>query len=296
MSPNSRSSRRLLPVPLKDHYATLGLTPTASPDEVKAAFRQLIARYHPDKVQHLGTEFQELAAERASELTEAYRVLSHEDTRAEYDGLRSVAGTDAAAPPAPASKAAATAGPPPPDPGQAPSGGEPSRRFSGERATRDTFVRKAMIERLQQAFGDLRQSFEERSIEGFDLAWVPRATFLLRGTGPRLLVKFVSEVDAATIRQAWASAAAVTAAPGRENCVILIGMSLSPPGELGRAINDQRRRARGLPTTLVPVDARDWRAHLPADTPAAARNLLARPGSATENHRNPLPMVLVSSM
>ena len=62
----------------KTHYDVLEVTPAAAADEIKRAFRAQIARYHPDKVQHLGKEFQEMAAVRAAELTEAYRVLSNE--------------------------------------------------------------------------------------------------------------------------------------------------------------------------------------------------------------------------
>ena len=43
----------------------LGLEPSADADAIKKAFRREIARYHPDKVIHLGAEFQEMAATRA---------------------------------------------------------------------------------------------------------------------------------------------------------------------------------------------------------------------------------------
>ena len=54
---------------LKNYYQILEIAPTAPADEVKRAFRVQIARYHPDKVQHLGKEFQAMAADRATELT-----------------------------------------------------------------------------------------------------------------------------------------------------------------------------------------------------------------------------------
>ncbi len=60
---------------LKNYYELLEIAPNASAEEVKRAFRVQIARYHPDKVQHLGKEFQSMAADRAAELTEAYRIL-----------------------------------------------------------------------------------------------------------------------------------------------------------------------------------------------------------------------------
>ena len=50
---------------LKNYYQLLEIAPAAPADEVKRAFRLQIARYHPDKVQHLGAEFQAMAAGRA---------------------------------------------------------------------------------------------------------------------------------------------------------------------------------------------------------------------------------------
>ena len=73
------------PESVKTHYDLLGIQPAAAADEVKRAFRREIARYHPDKVQHLGPEFQEIAATRAAELTEAYRVLMDTQLRERYD-------------------------------------------------------------------------------------------------------------------------------------------------------------------------------------------------------------------
>src|SRR5216684_833399 len=106
--PTWRSSRKANRDSLKDYYALLEIAPTSSADEVKRAFRSQIARYHPDKVQHLGKEFQAMAADRAAELTEAYRILSDVGRRAEYDRAVEEAGGAAAPaavaePPAPTS-------------------------------------------------------------------------------------------------------------------------------------------------------------------------------------------------
>ena len=70
---------------MKTYYEILGVDRAAPTDEIKRAFRREIARYHPDKVQHLGPEFQEIAATRAAELTEAYRILMDEAGRRRYD-------------------------------------------------------------------------------------------------------------------------------------------------------------------------------------------------------------------
>ena len=59
-----------------DPYTILGLAPGASKEEIKAAYRRLAAQYHPDKVQHLGKEFQELAEARFKEIQQAYDALN----------------------------------------------------------------------------------------------------------------------------------------------------------------------------------------------------------------------------
>ena len=55
-----------------DPYAVLGIQRDASSDEIKEVYRRLVKQYHPDKVQHLGEEFRELAEKRFKEIQEAY--------------------------------------------------------------------------------------------------------------------------------------------------------------------------------------------------------------------------------
>lgn len=59
-----------------DHYATLGVTKTATQDEIKRAFRKLASQHHPDKGGDTA-KFQAIQA--------AYAVLGDEQKRAEYD-------------------------------------------------------------------------------------------------------------------------------------------------------------------------------------------------------------------
>jgi uncharacterized membrane protein YkvA (DUF1232 family) len=61
---------------IKDPYAVLGLDRSASEEEIKRAYRQLAAKYHPDKVSHLGEEFRELAAKRFKEIKAAFDALN----------------------------------------------------------------------------------------------------------------------------------------------------------------------------------------------------------------------------
>jgi hypothetical protein len=59
----------------KDPYTILGISPQSSLDEIKAAYHQLAAKYHPDKVQHLGEEFSKIAEIRFKEIQNAYRQI-----------------------------------------------------------------------------------------------------------------------------------------------------------------------------------------------------------------------------
>lgn len=60
----------------KDPYAVLGLEPNASEKEIHEAYRRLVQQYHPDKVTHLGKEFQELAQQKFVEIQAAYEQLT----------------------------------------------------------------------------------------------------------------------------------------------------------------------------------------------------------------------------
>jgi len=63
----------------QDYYETLGVSRSASSDEIKSAFRRLARQYHPDVSQ------EENAEEKFKEINEAYAVLSDTDKRAAYD-------------------------------------------------------------------------------------------------------------------------------------------------------------------------------------------------------------------
>jgi len=57
------------------YYAILGLAPGADFSEIKAAYRKLSMKYHPDKVGHLGDEFKKVAEEKMKEINNAYDYL-----------------------------------------------------------------------------------------------------------------------------------------------------------------------------------------------------------------------------
>ena len=64
----------------RDYYEVLGVSKTATDDELKKAYRQLAKKYHPD------TNPGDKSAEaKFKEASEAYAVLSDSDKRRQYD-------------------------------------------------------------------------------------------------------------------------------------------------------------------------------------------------------------------
>ena len=57
----------------EERYArVLGLSTMFTATDVKRVYRELLAKYHPDKVNHLGAEFKSIAEVRTREIVEAY--------------------------------------------------------------------------------------------------------------------------------------------------------------------------------------------------------------------------------
>ena len=63
----------------RDYYEVLGVSKSASDDELKKAYRKLSKKYHPDINKEADAE------EKFKEVTEAYEVLSDSQKRAGYD-------------------------------------------------------------------------------------------------------------------------------------------------------------------------------------------------------------------
>lgn len=58
-----------------DPFETLNLRQGASANEIKHAYRDMLSKYHPDKVTHLGKEFQQMAHDKVIDIKRAYEML-----------------------------------------------------------------------------------------------------------------------------------------------------------------------------------------------------------------------------
>jgi hypothetical protein len=272
----------------KTYYEMLDVAPAASVDEIKRAFRREIAKYHPDKVQHLGKEFQEIAATKAAELTLAYKTLTDETLRAEYDAMLENGESPApssvhhAAPPPPpvtdapprATQSPRPASEPPPPPSQP----GMSTVFSQDRAGASDLVRKATVMRFRQALAGEFGSYEEAPLQGFEITCIPKPPFWKMKLPARVLGRFADEIDAAAVADTWAMASRMKPDNQRDLCVFLMGPKLAAARDLAAAINEQRRKPMpaGGKLILVPVSTINWAAHVPTDAPPVVKSLLTR--------------------
>lgn len=62
-------------MPEFDPFKILNVSRGASVEEIKHAYREMLSKYHPDKVAHLGEEFQQMAHGKVIEITKAYEML-----------------------------------------------------------------------------------------------------------------------------------------------------------------------------------------------------------------------------
>lgn len=67
-----------------DAYEVLGVAPSATPEQIKAAYRRLAARHHPDVV----GEDHHAATLRMQQINVAYGLIAHPDMRQRYDRVR----------------------------------------------------------------------------------------------------------------------------------------------------------------------------------------------------------------
>ncbi|KAJ3883024.1 DnaJ domain-containing protein [Lentinula edodes] len=71
-----------------DYYAILGITQSASQDDVRTAYKKESLRTHPDRLVNASPAQKKLATERFQAVADAYYMLSDATRRKEYDSLR----------------------------------------------------------------------------------------------------------------------------------------------------------------------------------------------------------------
>lgn len=264
---------------MKDYYTLLAVDPGATIDDIKRAFRREIARYHPDKVHHLGTEFKALAAERAAELTEAYRVLRDASQRASYDAER---GKGRAEPEWRPKAPPETPAPPPraaPPRAEAPAEPPPPREAKATQADGGgAFVRRMAINKFRAAIERALEGVTPLPARGFEASYLVKGKRSLFGKAvpEQVLTAYVGDVTAAAVtslgQQALAARGTATALT-----VFALGESLSPAAEISGAVTTLRRRApAGVTISVVPLNVRDWSAMMPKDASANARAVIAQ--------------------
>ena len=263
---------------MKNYYELLAVEASAPPEEIKRAFRQEIARYHPDKVQHLGKEFQDMAATRTTELTDAYRTLMNAELRADYDRLlQTLQGTPASGATTP--HTSRTPAVPPPPRHESESSSRRSTLFTEERTTKDEFVRKATLARIRDILQAEPTPHTELPVRGFDLVSATQESRLFGKSRPvpHLLVRLVRQIDRAAIQETWGMARKALGRENKEACVMLLG-TIKAQREASEAVAALRRQpGRDTPALmLIPIDIRDWSAQVPSDAPRICKTILEK--------------------
>ena len=67
---------------IKSAYKVLEIDDTATDNEIKKAYRKMAKKYHPDKVLHLGKDYQKMAENKFKQLNDAYqKIISHRNIK-----------------------------------------------------------------------------------------------------------------------------------------------------------------------------------------------------------------------
>lgn len=130
-----------------NHYELLGLAPTATADEIRAAYRTLVQIFHPDRLSQFKPESRSFAEERLKLINQAYAVLGDPGKRAAYDASLGQ--------PAPPPRAGAPGGM-----GPVPPPGAPLSRRS------IILERRRRLGRLEAEIAELVRSVAELEAEG----------------------------------------------------------------------------------------------------------------------------------
>jgi preprotein translocase subunit Sec63 len=76
-SREARHGKREIPYEVIAALSAFGLGESASFDDVRRAYRELVQSYHPDKVAHLGPDLRQVAETKTKEINSAYHALQN---------------------------------------------------------------------------------------------------------------------------------------------------------------------------------------------------------------------------
>lgn len=127
---------------MKSHYELLEVAPDAPLEQITKSYFRLAAKCHPDRVQQLDTDIQELANEKMRNLNLAYQTLKNENARAKYDEQLKQLGEKKSLKVEPRSEP-----PPPPPPKETPP--QPEKKKS---TYPWELVKEAALDRLEEIF------------------------------------------------------------------------------------------------------------------------------------------------
>jgi len=244
--------------------ALLGIALPASIEEVKRAYRRQISRYHPDKVHHLGEEFQVLAAEKSAQLTEVYRRLLESHGSDECADV----GPTPAASPCGESRV------------EEPTAPSPVNRMSSWQAVDvgcPSLILTAAVDRVTQAVTSTLPRVDELTVPGFAHAWRTRTDwrgFLKRRPAECVLLRMPDEGQTkgrrtARIRQLL---------PGVDGAIVIFDLVVGAVATDPQAPASPRQSSACGERDVfnIVLDAMTWKARMPPEAPEVAHTILAR--------------------
>jgi hypothetical protein len=246
--------------------ALLGITLPASTEEIKKAYRRQIARYHPDKVHHLGEEFQLLAAEKSAQLTDIYhQLLESGGCDPSVNATPIVSDEPSPVASAPANGAATNR----------------AARMSSWQAVEQgcpSLILGAATDRMIQCVRSTLPGADELTVAGFSLACRTRVDWrgrLLRRRSPTYGVLLRTPADAPANGRRAARLREVL--PGVDGAIVLFDLVVDPRVNDRRDVSDPPTPTRAEPYVFtVSVDAMTWKARVPDEAPEMAHQILAR--------------------
>lgn len=219
----------------RDYYEVLGVSRSATADEIRRAHRKLALQFHPDRNKDKG------AVERFSEIQQAYEVLSDDEKRRKYDEFVRLGGTTDAFASGGASAGTGAAGSGPFSSGWRNAGGPGEQWTSADSATFDSIFGDIFSREGRTQRGPRPQRARTRSHIDYDVA-VPLERILRGGKFPITIEGERYELDI----PAGLEDGELLSVPGRLDAVVRVRADSH-----AWLVRDERDLAYDLPLSIV---------------------------------------------